>query len=142
MTGPRWHRQRGSAALLGLLFGLATIAVLSAVTSLASVHVRSSERYRVETEARAAAASGLAAGLSALKSGGEVEQVSGTVGRGAYQARCSRQDSRFLIESTGTARSETGVLLSCRMRVSGRLEGGRPRYEGCAVEVVTQGPKR
>ncbi len=141
MTGPRWHRQRGSAALLGLLFGLATIAVLSALTSLANVHVRSSARYRTETEARAAAESGLARALSALKSGGEVEQVSGRVGRGTYRARCSRQESRFLIESTGTARSETGVVLSCQMRVSGRLEGSTPRYDGFAIEVSTQGPK-
>ncbi len=142
MTGTRWDSQRGSAALLGLLFGLAMIAVLSAVTSLTTIHVRSAQRHRRHAEAKAAAESGVAACMSALVSGRQVGQLSGTAPGGRYRVRCSQQGSSFTIESTGSVRSDTGSSFDCVVRLSGRLEAGRPRYTGCSVDIATWRGKR
>ena len=142
MTAPRSSSQRGSAGLLGLLFGLAMIAVLSAVTSLTTIHMQSSQRHRRHAEARAAAESGVAAGMSALVSGRQVGQMSGAAPGGRYRVRCSQQGSSFTIESTGSVRSDTGSSFDCIVRLTGRLEAGRPRYTGCSVDIATWRGKR
>ncbi|UCC69537.1 MAG: hypothetical protein JSV79_06435 [Armatimonadota bacterium] len=142
MTGPRRDNRRGSAALLGLLFGLAMIAILSAVTSLTAVHAQSAARHRRQAEARTAAESGAAACLSALAGGRQVGRMSGTVPGGRYRVRCSQEGSSFRIESTGTVHSDTGPSADCLIRLSGRLEAGKPRYTGCSVDISAWRGKR
>jgi hypothetical protein len=142
MTSPKCHSQRGSAALLGLLFGLAMIAVLCAVTSLTTIHMRSAARHRQQAQARAAAESGVAACMSALAGGRQVGQLSGAVSGRPYRVQCSQQGSTFTIESTGSAPAETGFSLDCLIRLNGRLEAGRPRYTACSVHTVTRRGER
>ena len=142
MTSPRSNSQRGSAGLLGLLFGLAMIAVLSAVTSLTAIQMQSAARHRRHAEARAAAESGVAACLSALAGGRQIASMSGTAPGGRYRVRCSQQGASFTIESTGSVRSDTGASFDCIVRLSGSIEAGRPRYTGCSVDNATRRGKR
>ena len=149
MSAPGHSNQRGSAALLGLFFGLAMLALISAATSLTSIHLRSAARARGEASARAAAESGAAACLSALAAGKQTARLSGTVPGGTYRARCSwsdvllrqrateattRRGSEFAIESTGGAES-AALHIDCRLRLRGVLQDGRVRYTACSVSV-------
>jgi hypothetical protein len=138
MTSLRRDRQRGSAALLGLLFGLAMIAVVSTVVSLAAVHARSADRYRVQAHARAAAESGAAACIHALRTGMSVEKLVGEVAGAKYDAQCSRDGPRFTIESTGSCRADNNVMLQYVMFLRGELAGDRTRYTECAVRVTAR----
>jgi len=136
---PRTHNtQRGSAALLGLLFGLAMLALISTATSLASIHLRSAARARGEANARAAAESGAAASLATLAAGEQSAQLSAMLSQGRYRARCSRRGSQFTIESTGTASPTPGLLLDCRVRLRGTLQAGRARYTACSVQTLAR----
>jgi hypothetical protein len=138
MTHLRFRRQRGSAALLGLFFGLAMIAVLSAVMSLAAVNVKSAGRYRAQAHARAAAESGVAACLGALRTGAPAGKLSGEVLGGRYDARCSRDGESFGIESTGTCPCGEGLALEYAVRLKGQLAADRVGHSECSVSVAAR----
>lgn len=138
MTHLRCRHQRGSAGLLGLFFGLAMIAVLSAVTSLAAVNVKSAGRYRAQAYARAAAESGVAACLGALRSGTPAQKLSGEVLGGRYDVRCSRDGESFSIESTGASPCGDGIVLEYVVRLKGQVAADRVGHSECSVSVAAR----
>jgi hypothetical protein len=120
--------------VLSLLFGLVVIALVSAGMSLTAIHARAAARHRERAQARAAAESGAAACLAALRAGESNREILGKVGRGAYRARLRRVPSGFAIESTGEARTHGGLLLQHALSVVGTIEAGQARYSSVDVK--------
>jgi hypothetical protein len=127
-------RQRGAAALLALIFGMVMVFAVSAIASLAAVHMKAAVRTRQRAAARAAAESGIAASLAALVSGRSGSDIAGDISGARYNARWSGSNAGFTVESTGVAQRQGSPAVQWSVRLTGRFEGSTPIYTRCRAD--------
>ncbi len=128
------RRQRGAAVLLALIFGMVMAFAVSAIASLAAVHMQAAVRTRQRAAARAAAESGIAASLAALLSGKSRSNIAGEISGARYEARWSGSNAGFTVESTGVAQRQGSPAVQWSVRVTGRFEGSTPIYTRCRAD--------
>ena len=124
----RRQRQLGAAALLALMFGLLMISVLTVAASLSAVHLRAAARQRQEAAARAAAESGVAACLVAIRAGRTSGSFSEQIGRARYEASFRGRSSAFTMETVGIDEGGSGGPFEWSIRARGEMVNGRPAY--------------